>query len=87
MLLPILTEILGQAADTGWLVLLAFAGTLATFRLLRQTGKQFSAVTDSYEAFDFQNRLTVKDIFGQLPAYTPASKKCYAQFFIIDFLY
>jgi hypothetical protein len=82
-----LAHVLVELAKSGWIVLLALASQLITFRLLRQTGQQFQGVTGGHEVFDFQNRLTIAAIRHQLPAYTARSRALYYRFFVIDFFF
>lgn len=69
-----------------WL-LLAASGTFGSFRWLRHIGASFAAATSGHAPFDFQDRLTVRDIKAQLPAYTPASKALYRRFFVADLVF
>jgi hypothetical protein len=81
--MPLLIEL---SQSPVWIVV-ALILQLSTFRLLKIIGKQFEAVTNQHEVFDFQNRLTWQDIYRQLPDYTPASKRLYTRFFIADFFF
>jgi len=82
-----LTLLFTRTAARGWPLLAAGALTLASFRLLRWTGRAFQARTGGQEPFDFQNRLTVAGVAAQLPAYTPGSRRWYRAFFAADLVF
>lgn len=76
-----------DAARLGWPIAVALVLQLVFFRLLKQSGRRFREATAGYEAFDFQNRLTVAQIHEQLPAYTAESRRLYRRFFVLDFFF
>ena len=82
-----ITDFLMRLSQSGWPVLLVLALQFLSFRLLRSVGTQFQKVTNNHEAFDFQNKLTVNEIYTQLRDYTAASKAIYTRFFVADFFF
>lgn len=58
-----------------------------SFQLLRLTGRAFQKVTHGHAPLDFQNGLTAPDLRAQLLTYTPASRRLYRVFFVLDLVF
>ncbi len=82
-----LTNFLLTASRSRFLILYTFVLQLGSFFWLQVIGARFAEVTEGFLPFDFQNGLTVEAIRDQLPAYTEASRRLYAYFAAVDFLF
>ncbi len=76
------------ASQRAWLfalaLVIAFGSLNAAFGPL---GSVFAELTGGELMLDFQNRLTVDDVFAQLPAYTENARQTYYAFSFVDFFF
>lgn len=76
-----------QIANQPLIVFVISIIQITSFTALRRVDRQFAAITNGHETFDFQNGLTPAQIEAQLPDYSPASKALYTRFFLLDLLF
>jgi hypothetical protein len=65
----------------------AVLGFSLSFFVLFRIAEAFSAVTGGLQPFDMQNGLRVEEVPVQLSRYTDASRRLYALFAVVDYLF
>lgn len=71
-----------------WLFLLTTGITFGClFAAFFPMGVAFAELTGGEQMFDFQNTLTVEQIFAQLPNYTPGATQLYYAFSFVDYFF
>ncbi len=74
-----------RSASLFVLSIIVFLGSLlAVFGPIQ---KAFSELTGGEVPFDFQNSLTVEQVFSQLPSYTENAKQLYYAFSFVDYFF
>lgn len=74
-------------SKTWWaFLLLIVLFSLSLFSLI-QISAQFAQVTNNFQPFDMQEKLSATEIESQLTSYTSESHKFYFRFFIADFFF
>jgi len=84
----VISNLVVTASQRAWLfllaVLVAFVSLNAVFGPL---GAVFAELTGGELMFDFQNRLTVDEMFEQLSVYTDSADQVYYAFSFVDFFF
>jgi hypothetical protein len=83
-----LNELILRFSSSPWLFGLAFVVAFGSlFAVFGPITLAFGELTGGEQPFDLQNRLTVEQIFAQLPHYTETARQLYYAFSFVDFFF